>query len=293
MDTMTLTRLRYFVALTESSSFLDASEDLNISQSALSKNIKLLEEHLGVELFDRSKRRAVLTSAGYALRNSAETVLEEYNKLLRQAKYLSNTVDSVVRIGVSPISNQYSLVLKFQKLKNKHPELTFEYDENEERNLVDNIRYGQYDMIVLREEILPPREFRTHLIFEDNIIAVLPANHPLAKSNIIDLPTLEDEKFIFMLKNSGPYRISIDACKAAGFDANVIRTARIETVITSVAAEEGVSLLFERYADTFNFSGTKLIPLKIPVSSKIVLAVPKAKRFSTAERIIANALRSE
>lgn len=290
---LNLARIRYFLVLTESDSYIEAADKLFVSQSTLSKNIMILEKELQVKLFDRKGRKAVLTNAGVALRPRAEAVLYEFEKLIRQAKYISSLTDSIIRIGMLPISNQYKLTLKFKNLRISHPELSIEYTEQEDPNLIEGIRCGRFDMLIIREASLPSREFRTHFIYKDNVIAVLPISHPLADVDSIELGMLKNEKFTFMIEKSGPYNVCLSACKACGFQPQIIGTARTETIISSVAAEECVSLLFERYVNTFNFSGTRVIPLKCPITSNIVLAIPKARRISAAERIIADSLRIE
>lgn len=291
MSVMKISHLKCFIKLTESSSYMDAAEKLHISQSSLSKIIMRLEEDLGVLLFSREGRRAELTKAGKTLLIRAKILINEHEKLIQQARQLSNYSTSNIRIGIVPIETQYNLLEKFMQLEKLHPELSIQIDEREDPSLVVGIKNGSYDMIIIREDSLFPGEFRTHNLIEDHIVVILPKTHRLSGQTTVDLSLLKNEKYFFTLEHSGTHKACVKACRTNGFEPNIVRTARLETIISSVSLGKCISLTFAHNTRAFNFAEVKLIPLEKPVISYIVLAIPKVRPISSTERIILSYLR--
>ncbi|MDR3294869.1 MAG: LysR family transcriptional regulator substrate-binding protein [Clostridiales Family XIII bacterium] len=170
---------------------------------------------------------------------------------------------------------------------------TIDIKEAEELELVSGAFRGEYEMIVIREEILPENKFRKYPILREKAVAMLRINHKLANSGKIRLIDLRDENFILMDKLTAPYKIFYGACLKAGFEPNIVLAPRIESIIISNVREgEGISLMFESdtEAETFNFKDICLVPLEDEVTSRIVLAAPKSAKVSRAEKILAREL---
>ena len=112
---MTLEQLDYFIAAVESNTFLDASEKLHITQSALSKQIKKLEAELDLTLFDRSRRHAVLTPAGDAFYEEALKISKQYHTSLLKMNSFRSAASKELCIGTLPFLAQYNLTKPIRK----------------------------------------------------------------------------------------------------------------------------------------------------------------------------------
>ncbi|MEG3029682.1 MAG: LysR family transcriptional regulator, partial [Oscillospiraceae bacterium] len=112
-------QLKYFVCVAASGSFSEAAELMFSTQSTVSKQIFSLEKDLNAQLFDRSKRKIVLTSQGKAVLRNAQIMLDDYNNMLSELAQLNAYDDSTVRIKSTPVLIPYNiltLLANFRKL---------------------------------------------------------------------------------------------------------------------------------------------------------------------------------
>ncbi len=143
---MDLSQLRYFLAIVEKQGFTKAAEHLFVSQPSLSAGIKKLEQELGVILFERGGRRAVLTPAGNLFLEKARNIINEYQSALKTLQDLQQHptlrlgVVCTLRIGV--IS---SLISAFRVI---HPHITIELKDSHVNNLNNLLEQGEVDLIL-------------------------------------------------------------------------------------------------------------------------------------------------
>ena len=115
---MTFEQLDYFIAAVQCDTFLDAAETLHISQSALSKQIMKLEKELDIQLWDRSRRSAVLTEAGHMFYEEALNLSKEYRRTLFRISEFKEKAGQRLSIGTLPILSQYHLAAMLKELRN-------------------------------------------------------------------------------------------------------------------------------------------------------------------------------
>ena len=240
---MTLEQLQYFVAIVESATFFDAAESLHIAQSTLSKQIRNLELELDVQLFDRSRRHASLTDAGRILYPDAVKLLKGVQGMKQHLAPYQDSRRSILHLGVLPILHQYRLNPVLRQFAESHPEITLMIDEVEDEPLRQGFRQGSYDLIIGRPELLTGVQSTCHLLAHDRLVLLTPAGHPLAGRPAVPLEELSGESFILMHPSSSIYRLCLTACQKKGFQPAVTRTAKIESIVSAVAAGEAVSLL--------------------------------------------------
>ena len=255
---MTLEQLQYFVAIVESATFFDAAESLHIAQSTLSKQIRNLELELDVQLFDRSRRHASLTDAGRVLYPDAVKLLKGVQGMKQHLAPYQDSRRSVIHLGVLPILHQYRLNPVLRQFAESHPEITLMIDEVEDEPLRQGFRQGSYDLIIGRPELLT---------------GVQSTCHPLAGRPAVPLEELSGESFILMHPSSSIYRLCLTACQKKGFQPAVNRTAKIESIVSAVAAGEAVSLLPYSNLDVFRHENVAVIlacqsPKKLPLCGR-------------------------
>lgn len=133
---MTFEQLDYFIAAVQCDTFLDAAETLHISQSALSKHIMKLEKELDIQLWDRSRRSAVLTEAGHMFYEEALNLSKEYRRTLFRISEFKEKAGQRLSIGTLPILSQYHLTAMLKDFADSHPLIHVFLEEVEEHDLL-------------------------------------------------------------------------------------------------------------------------------------------------------------
>jgi DNA-binding transcriptional LysR family regulator len=244
---MELRHLRYFVAVAESLSFTKGAEKLHLAQPSLTRQIKDLEEELGVRLLDRTKQRVSLTRQGASFLVDAKRVLGLSAEIVESVRRLNDTPPAPLNIGY--VANLFYDLLpvtlaSFQRSYPTVPINLFDMSCGDQfRALAD----GKIDLgFVGLHEPIEERglQFRSIASYE-TVVAVATSN-PLAKKSVIKLKDLKATFFIGMSEGSYPgYRRWLtQTCRRAGFSPKVLQDVEIErTLIQAVAAGLGVALL--------------------------------------------------
>ncbi len=263
--------LKEFIVLAETGNYLQASENLFISQSSLSKHIKSLEEEVGVPLFDRSTRKVSLNKYGSTFLKYARQMLDVEYTLMRDLGELKEEGQNTLRIGSIPLMAPYHITDIIVKFQNDNPNCAINLLEGESADLKDMLRKNECDLAFIREESSSDPEFDKFPFTSDHLVAVLPDTHPLATAECVHLEQLSDEHFLFLQPDSLLYNLSTSACEKAGFSPNITYTGkRAENIIDLVSKGMGVSLLMEK-----------------PILS-LALAEPKVAIVDVEPRVLSN-----
>lgn len=261
---MELRHLKYFHTLATHLHFNRAAQSLNISQPPLSKQIKQLEEEIGVKLLNRTNRKVELTAAGEFFANSCQSILNLVDK----------EIDTVQRIDRGEIGELYFaftgsvvhdlLPFIIKKTKNKYPDMKLIVEQHTSNEQIDKILNGNINVGMLVSpvyeeniEVLP--------IMNEGFVAVVPVNHQLADfEGKLDVKKLSQEKFIMTPEQSGKgyYESIINLCKSEGFQPDIVQHAQEQqTIISLVAAELGVAIVPESSTKIIN-DNVAFLPIK-------------------------------
>ena len=277
---MTFDQIQYFIAIAECNTYFDAAEELNISQSALSKQIIKLEKELGVTLLDRSRRKASLTPAGETFYQDA--LRRQYEIMTGHMKKYKIPMGNKneLRIGTLPILTQYGLTAHFRQFTESHPDIHLILDEVEENDLKKGLLSSQYDLIICREQMIADQsDISSVYLADDELVTVLPVGHPL--DGPVSLSALADESFILMNRYTSVYQICQALFANVPVHPQILRTGRVESIISAVAIGEGVSLLPYSNFKLFHHEHVKTLPLTPPVKLPVVIAGTK-KRINSS-----------
>lgn len=267
---MTFDQIQYFIAIAECNTYFDAAEELNISQSALSKQIIKLEKELGVALLDRSRRKDAL-----ALRRQYEIM----NRHMKKYQIFTGNKNEL-RVGTLPILTQYGLTAHFRQFTESHPDIHLILDEVEENDLKKGLLSSQYDLIICREQMIADQsDISSVYLADDELVTVLPVGHPL--DGPVSLSALADESFILMNRYTSVYQICQALFANVPIHPQILRTGRVESIISAVAIGEGVSLLPYSNFKLFHHEHVKTLPLTPPVKLPVVIAGTK-KRINSS-----------
>ena len=244
---MELRHLRYFVAVAEELHFGRAAKRLCITQQPLSRQIRDLEEELGVQLFYRTKRTVRLTEVG-------EIFLEEARKTLEQANFAVQLVQQaskgeIGRIAIAFTGSALNIVLPttVRQFKTLYPQVDLTLKRLQTVEQVEAIHSRQIDVGLLHPPINDDKLI-LETVYQENLVVALPDTHTLAKdeSDAISLKQLANESFILFPRYIGLvlYDQIINLCRQAGFSPNVVQEAMPQqTILGLVSAGIGVSLI--------------------------------------------------
>ena len=247
LSRMELRHLRYFVAVADALSFTKGAGKLHLAQPSLTRQIKDLEEEIGVRLLDRTKREVSLTEGGKSFLADAKRVLAHSAEIIESVQRLSRHEVAALNIGY--VANLfYSLLpITLATLQRSFPTVSinlFDMTCGDQFRALEN-RKIDLGFVGLREPI-KERGLQFRSIASYKTGAALAKNNLLAKKPIIKLPDLEPMFFIGMSERAYPgYRDWLTTtCQQVGFTPKVLQDADIErTVIHAVAAGLGVALL--------------------------------------------------
>jgi DNA-binding transcriptional LysR family regulator len=247
---MELRQIHFFLELARELHFGNTSEKMFVTQSALSRQIKALEDELGITLFERNKRNVKLTVAGQFLRTQWQRLLDDINHIHWQALQIHSGTYGLIRIGY-PGSIVYSFLPELLNSLNRNfAALKIELVEPTDLTFEQLLLNYQMDLGFRREPAVSP-VLHSLCLYDEHFALVVPAGHSLTDENFTGLQDLADEKFIISgLHHPTFYVASLHAIfKAYNFTPNVyIESDFGATILSLVAKGLGVSILPGSYA---------------------------------------------
>ncbi|MCM1135675.1 MAG: LysR family transcriptional regulator [Clostridium sp.] len=283
---MTFEQIEYFIAAATADTFFDAAEQLHTTQSNVSKQIMKLEKELNIALFDRSRRSAVLTDAGHAFYENALKLSALYQQTLQTIQEYRHGSANTLKIGTLPILNQYSLTGMMKNFSKEYSQIRLLLTEAEEQELQTGLEQNHFDLIIARSVMADSRRHIFYPLAEDCLAAILPATHPFSAVSSVSLKSLSAESFLLMPPFTSIYQICMAKFQEAGMQPTILRTARMESLISAVAVGEGICLLPERNYQLFRHEGTVAIPLKPEAPLAIGCIVKRNRRLPAANSFI-------
>jgi DNA-binding transcriptional LysR family regulator len=242
---MDLRQLRSLVTIAEEGQFTRAAERLGIAQSSLSAQIRLLEQELGLTLFDRTTRRLSATDAGESLIATARSVLTEIDDATAELQRHRGLLSGQVAIGVTQTPGPVDVVALLADFHSKHPTIELSVREDLSVNLAADLREDRVDIGILT--IVSPDDCRgleVRTLAVERLVAVLPADHPLATEKQIRVDQLRDENFVVSPPGATIRTAVLRAAEEARFEPRIIFESREVTRIRAiVAAGLGIAIL--------------------------------------------------
>ncbi|MCP1512678.1 LysR family transcriptional regulator [Pseudomonas rhodesiae] len=242
-------QLRYFVEIADSGSFSAAAERLFVAQSALSRQIKVLETQLQTPLFERTARQPKLTAAGAAFYPRARNLLSELHKAGEVATQIGNGQVGTLRLSHSstvPMSG--ALLRGISTWLERCPGASVDIVKMSSEAQLAEIADGRLDIGLLRLPVLRQREgVRVAPLYSEPLMLAVPAGHALAGCDVpIELARLRDEAFISIPhpQRGGLSYLSAELCMRAGFFPKAARVmSRKTTQLQLIQAGFGIALL--------------------------------------------------
>ena len=194
---LTLRDLQYVVAVAQHGHFGRAAQACHVSQPALSGQIKKLEEHLGVTLFERSARRVALTEVGRAVVQQARVVLEEAEKIVAAAQAPRAPLAGPFRLGAIATLGPYLMPYLLGPLRRSFPGLELTIKEGLTRDLLEELRAGELDA-VLAARTFPEDGLEVRPLFVEPFLLTVPHGHPLAGKHPVRASELRSDEMVLL-----------------------------------------------------------------------------------------------
>ena len=194
---MTLTELKYIVAVAREKHFGKAAEACFVSQPTLSLAIKKLEEELEVKLFERSASEVSVTTLGEEIVRQAQSVLEQAAEIKEIAKRGKDPLAATMRLGVIYTIGPYLLPDLVRQIITDVPQMPLMLQENFTVRLLEMLRTGELDCAILAEPF-PDVGLATAALYDEPFMASLPVKHLLAKKKSITAEQLKNETMLLL-----------------------------------------------------------------------------------------------
>ena len=246
---MTLTELRYIVAVARERHFGRAAAACFVSQPTLSVAIKKLEDELGVALFERGKNDIKVTPVGERIVAQAKRVLDEVEDVKRIAKQEQDQLDGPLRLGAIYTVAPYLLPQLIPVLHKQAPKMPLVIEENYTARLQEQLIQGDLDVIIISLPFAEPG-ITVRALYDEPFMAVLPASHPWRERAAIGVKELTDEP-VLMLGSGHCFREQVlSVCpdcrrRAAAEDhlGRALEGGSLETIRHMVASGLGITVM--------------------------------------------------
>jgi LysR family transcriptional regulator, hydrogen peroxide-inducible genes activator len=241
--TFTLRQLSYAAAVADQLNFSRAAEACHVTQPSLSGQIQELESSLGVQLFERNRRRVVVTAAGAAVLKRARSILTASEELGEFTRSLEEPLSGALRLGVIPTIAPYVLPTAIGPLTKKHPRLKLYLREGQTSDLVRMLELGSLDVLLVALEA-ELGHATTLPLYSDSFLVALPRDHRLSSRKLLRLDDLRSESVLLLDDGHCLRDQAIQLCnETGGIRLADFRAGSLPTLIRMVASGLGVTLL--------------------------------------------------
>lgn len=257
---MELRHLRYFVAAAEEMNISRAAARLRVSQPPLSRQIRDLEQEIGIDLFDRGQRHLKLTPAGAYFLPEARKILAHATRAARLAKAAGSGQGGQITIAfLSPMGGMF-LPPIIRSFRREFPLVDVDLREMVPRQQLEALLDHHIDLGFLAgAELESTNDFAFEPLMDVRLRLALTPGHRLSKLRRVPLTKLGEERFIVFKRSAAPatHDFILRACRSAGLEPNVVKQSdRAQSILDLVAAGMGIAVVpehFQRYRTELTF----------------------------------------
>jgi LysR family transcriptional activator of glutamate synthase operon len=256
-----------------------AAEELHVAQSAISRQIRQLEEEMGAKLFVHKGRNLVLTQAGEMFLKRADQLLADIEDAVAEVREFVNPERGEIKLGFPHslgISLIPTIVAEFRMV---HPHVRIRFKQGHYPTLISDVLAGDLDIAFISPFPSDMNNMAGKILTTEELYAILPPDHRLAQEDFIDLAQLKNEDFVLYTEGYSLRKIVVDACTEAGFTPHIaFEGEETEQIRGLVAAGMGVSLLPDMaLSGSFNLGPAK-VRLRRPNVTRTIGIVHRADR---------------
>lgn len=238
-------QLRCFIAVAEELNFRRAADRMNMTQPPLSRQIKLLEHSLGIQLLERSSRQVSLTSAGANFLSNAVDLLKRSEYAVLSARQAERGEIGTIALGFVPSAAMEFVPRVAQALRDALPGVTFNPTEMMSYEILEALRSGQLDFGLTRS-VPQGGGIEGQCVVREPFVLVMPKDHPLTKPLVVTLADLDGVDLVGYSRERGGFVRDMQSVlfKGAGVAPNIaLEVSQTHTVLTLVNRGLGVALV--------------------------------------------------
>lgn len=289
---MNINQLKYFIAVAEFKSFTKAAQQFYISQTAITQQIHVLEEHMNVILFDRTKRPITLTPAGQVFLKEAKSILERMEAAIARVHDASTGLRGTLSIGYTRGYERSNLSNTMRDFHAEYPNLLITCYRGDTDTLAAGLFNNDYDLIFTWDStnILAEESIEYKLMERVPLTVALYNSHPLASRETLRRGELKNEKILYMSPAGSAESFGddhfIELYRQAGYVPNILfRSSDTESILMMIAAEQGISILPSTVTDKLHDAeNLTFVPLIGESEYEQIIAVWKKNNHTPALR---------
>ncbi|MCJ9428531.1 hydrogen peroxide-inducible genes activator [Kordiimonas marina] len=237
----TLKQLRYLVALHKTMHFGKAADQCHVTQSTLSAGLQELENLLGAQLVERTKRSVMFTALGEEVVRRAQTILNDVDDLTDMASAAKDPLKGIVRLGIIPTIAPFLLPRVMPAIRTELPDLELHLREDKSAELCDQLRVGELDLVLFALPFACGDVVEMPL-FHDPFMVAYP--HGQAPAETVKSTELDENKLLLLEEGHCLRDHALAACHLLGRSApRALAGTSLGTIIQMVAAGHGITLL--------------------------------------------------
>lgn len=282
---MDIDYIHEFVVLADTGNYMEAADKLFLTQSSLTRHIQNLEADLGVLLFDRSTRHIELNKYGNLFMPYARQISQLQKEYSTTFCNELNRERGTIRIGAIPVMAQYQITDILARFQQENRNFMLDIQEADSLKLIQMLRDEEIDFAVIRESDDASSAFCKIPITQDTLAALMPAGHPLAVKDHIELKQLYRDSFLLLGRDTFMYSLCVRECRSAGFEPHIAFTSnRVDNIIGLVSKGMGVGLLTKRPVMSANHSEIAVVDILPAITTTISLAYLPGKKLTAPQQ---------
>ncbi|MCW5519798.1 hydrogen peroxide-inducible genes activator [Aureitalea sp. L0-47] len=254
---MTITQLKYVLAVAEHQNFTKAAEKTFVTQPTLSMQIQKLEEELDIQIFDRSKKPIELTTVGNKIVNQARSIVNEADRMQDVVDQEKGFIGGEFKLGIIPTVMPTLLPMFLRNFTNKYPKVQLKIEELTTDEIITKIIDGHLDAAIAATPLYNDK-IKERVLYFEPFVGYIPPSHRLSQKKQIDRTDLDIED-ILLLEDGHCFRDGvINLCQSAKLssgDSFQLESGSFETLIK--LCDEGLGMTLLPYLNSLDVSGAK------------------------------------
>ncbi|GAA3602029.1 LysR family transcriptional regulator [Secundilactobacillus similis] len=292
---MTFEDLQQFITVYEAKSVSSAAATLNMSQSALSKRLKAMQEELGTKLILTANRQHLtITETGERFYRFAQRETATYEQLKSEIRSYEALHRGTLRLDMIPIASQYGLTVALKSFIKHYPDINVQLTEQPGDAVLTRLQRGEIDLGILRDmqtQQLEPAQYVCQTIATDELKVVMAHDHPLAQRQSVNVRDLAGYDVVLLGAGSGVYELVTARYHEAELIPNIrLTTMHAETLLSLIQTNNWVTFLFDKTAQAFIDDRFATCGFDEPVVSQLQVAYRKNQLSRVAAQFVTEAL---
>ncbi|MEH7505860.1 LysR family transcriptional regulator [Neobacillus drentensis] len=281
---MELRQLQLFLEVAKHKSITKAAENMHLSQPALSKSIRALEEELGTTLIIRTNKTSDLTDAGRIVVEFAQKMAAVLSEMKTTLNDITNLSRGQINIGLPPLIGSLFFPRVMAKFHHAFPNIELNITEYGGARVVKSVEEGEFELGVA---VLPidEQQFDVYPIVEEEMKLLVFKDHRLASRKVVDIKELKEEEFIFYHEEFALNQIMRDQFIAVGFEPKILfQSSQWDLMTEMVAANLGITILPRSICNRAFNTDLRIIDLKEDILWRLAVITKQGRYISNAGR---------